>query len=1121
MKTKRPFIGVAVSFLFAVCIAVLGADAPVLTTLDYKVIGTSLEVTPAVLSVPKGIAGSISAKLSGGATPPAGSFLEATLRGPSFPARRLVGDPNKPFLLPPLNLVGDFQLDGIRLVDGASGATLFEGAPSSVRVKIFDEVLVSRVTSRPLTLDEIRDKGIIIDEQNFRAVEFEVGFVLDGKTIPVKFPVVAPTAVNNTEVIPAAELEERLKQAEAINDELSQGVVFPPELESAKVDVQVKGINFQVVDEGDGTDLALKIPPIPALMVIPGSIGFLNQFFSVMIFTENGAPTGSALSATNITAELVLPLGPDRVAGTYAQPGDDPLRFARVGEGAVIQPVQLIRQPGADGKPGTADDVPRLAPGETGQGEFLVEGLQEGLHVMDLNLRATLEGLAAGPVEIEGRAAGSVLVRNPKFSLAFAHPRTVRAGEPYEAFVTILNTSQSPANLVNVTLNSLSISGGILAPGQNETVELGTILPGQTATAKFRIIAQRTGAITFSNLTTSDDSLVGRFRLRAGVDERGVALSPDTLILPSFVDELPADLLAAANRVLGQALSVAKAGQTPPGVLRVSTAFLKQKAVELAEAGQRVRYGEALARVLPDLLLDWQGARNFGEGWDQILRETNAGLEWRQALARAIENASAGFATSRLLDAAHEFAGRGETWFLGAVSVGDFQAEPPSANELNLVKSPTERTTLDKSTLVKGLGYPGRAGAWLASADAGKFEWKFATAESAQFQVNVVLVRADGTATELLWRLDNIAAGACLSYDSVNAGTSLDIDDNCDGSVDRSLAAQRTDFVEQPPTVLFVRQDPEVLVGRPSKPCFVPTTKNAINELVAVQNYANVLAVLFSKPMTQAQANVPAAYVLDSGNEAAFVQVQPGGRVALVTMREPVGHLVPRMMTVAPSVTDARGNALASAPVEVKSRLIEGVVVRGRVIRADGSFSAGVPVTLTYYDEVESGLQGCLPFIVRSAQIFTDAQGEFQFDFVLAGIPYSVSATDTSGLSAEVIACAARIHACRCARPRPVARTRQFVERAEHAARRIRRRRAAAGHRESRGPRPRARARPRRERLPARRHDGGLCAALPRTRHGKRYGVRERRRHACRQRGRESVPRSGFARTGPWCVFGQ
>ena len=77
-----------------------------------------------------------------------------------------------------------------------------------------------------------------------------------------------------------------------------------------------------------------------------------------------------------------------------------------------------------------------------------------------------------------------------------------------------------PANLVNVTLREASISGGTLAPGSPETVQLGTLLPGESATAKFQIISQRTGSITFSNLTTSDDSLVGRFRLRAGVDER-------------------------------------------------------------------------------------------------------------------------------------------------------------------------------------------------------------------------------------------------------------------------------------------------------------------------------------------------------------------------------------------------------------------------------------------------------------------------------------------------------------------------------------------------------------------------------------------------------------------------
>src|SRR4030095_6424920 len=180
----------------------------------------------------------------------------------------------------------------------------------------------------------------------------------------------------------------------------------------------------------------------------------------------------------------------------------------------------------------------------------------------------------------------------------------------------------TPANLVSVTLPSTSISGGVLESA--ETVELGTILPGQSATAIFRVRSQRTGAISFSNLTTSDESTQGNFRLSMGIDERGVVLSPDTLAMPDFVNALPSNLLAAANRVLGQALSVATAGQLPPGVIKVPKSIITKRVLELAEAGQRLRYGDGLNRVLADLLLDWQGGRNFNEGFDQILRVTNA-----------------------------------------------------------------------------------------------------------------------------------------------------------------------------------------------------------------------------------------------------------------------------------------------------------------------------------------------------------------------------------------------------------------------------------------------------------------------------------------------------------------
>ena len=51
----------------------------------------------------------------------------------------------------------------------------------------------------------------------------------------------------------------------------------------------------------------------------------------------------------------------------------------------------------------------------------------------------------------------------------------------------------------------------------------------------------------------------GTLLFHVGVGERGVPLSPDTLSLPTAVDDLPPDVVRAAMRVLGQAWSIANA----------------------------------------------------------------------------------------------------------------------------------------------------------------------------------------------------------------------------------------------------------------------------------------------------------------------------------------------------------------------------------------------------------------------------------------------------------------------------------------------------------------------------------------------------------------------------------
>ncbi|MCL4787023.1 MAG: carboxypeptidase regulatory-like domain-containing protein, partial [Verrucomicrobia bacterium] len=939
-----------------------------------------------MLSVPKGIAGSVLVQFTAGSQTNVNTgslannaVVEATLRGPSFPARKLVGRVNEPLLLPPLPLVGDYELNDIKLVDAITGATRFEATPIRVPVQVFDEVLVSRVTSRPLTLAEIQDRGIVIDQQNFRAVEFEVGFVLDGQTIPVRFPVVAPQFQQSTEIIPKAELEARLAEANRINQEIGGTVGLPPELETSRVNIQIQGIAFQPTEPIE-EDLALRIPPIPALVVIPGNIGFLNQFFSVQIFTENAAPAGSGLSVVNVAATMALPPGPDRLVSTnYSQPGDDPLRFARVGPDAIIQPVQPVVRPGLDGKVGTADDTKRLLPGEGGQGEFLVEGLQEGLHVMDITLDADLEGLAAGVVKIQGKAAGSVLVKNPNFSLTFAHPRTVRTGEPYDAFVTVLNTSSTVANLVNVTLRQASISGGVLE--SPELVELGTILPGQSATARYRVRSQRTGAISFSNLTTSDDSTQGRFNLSMGIDERGVALSPDTIAMPDYVNALPPAIINAANRVLGQALSVATAPQLPPNIKKVPKSFITRRVLELAEAGQRLRYGDTLNRVLADVLLDWQGGRERNDGFDQIMRETDAGREWREALVREMEIADSLAASARLATRAADFAGRSEPWLIAASDNGSLEL-------LGNVGS----VNTERSAIPYALGYGGTNGQWLASLGGSNLLFRFRfTNAPAVGDASLLVLGTNGSGRLLRWNIPTPDPNTCFTFDPASLDSSLVADLNCDGSPDSLIAGTSNAVLELPPTVLAVLQDTNVNVGRPPAPC------NTVPQ--EPRNYGTVLAVMFSKPMTQERVNVPSAYVLSNSNSANFVQIQPGGRVALLNMRLPLSALKSRSLIVT-NVADLRGNLIVAATNQVQSDLRSGVSIKGRVARGDGNSAANVPVTLTMYDQQIAGRE-CRPAIVRVSQVPTDENGFFEFDYVMAGIPYSISATDTRGLTAE------------------------------------------------------------------------------------------------------------------------
>jgi len=86
----------------------------------------------------------------------------------------------------------------------------------------------------------------------------------------------------------------------------------------------------------------------------------------------------------------------------------------------------------------------------------------------------------------------------------------------------------------------------------DSTLTIDTLRPRDARTLEFKFVSQRTGqaVASYLNLDTSTGSS-GTLKFSLAVGERGVALSPDTLVLPTSVDLLPPSVVEAAMRVLG------------------------------------------------------------------------------------------------------------------------------------------------------------------------------------------------------------------------------------------------------------------------------------------------------------------------------------------------------------------------------------------------------------------------------------------------------------------------------------------------------------------------------------------------------------------------------------------
>lgn len=980
--------------------AATGARLPHLTSFDVVVSGIAATVEPLEPVVPKNVAAGVRIVVKGGdrvltaeevaAQVGNGFEVRGELSGPGLERTITVPEagsgeaPADPLLLtlPALPIAGDYTLSNIRLVRG--GKAVMDVSPASVPVRVIDQVLVTSVTTRPLTLDEIREKGIVLDSDDYLGFEFTIGLATDSQTVSFAMPVVF-----DRQGVPVPQVIEPPAAPPRIG-------VAGPELEPPMPLIVPSLLELDPAEIADIPEASLRLPSgapihIPSVLVIPGNVGYLKQFFSAQLFVANGTPLGSGLNVTDVTGTVRLPKGADGELGT----ADDPLALPETVRGQ--QPMTMsVLGVGPDAEPLTSDDVAALKPGQQGQAEFLIRGEKEGFHALAFDVDATLEGLAVGPITVHGKAVGGVLVRNPFFDMTFTVPSVVRKGETFSVFGTVANIGQGVANDVTVSLDASRMSGLELVGPQ--TAHIDTLRSGDARTIEFKFLSQRTGKVVATYLNfDAGASGSDNLKFTLGVGERGIALSPDTLVLPAAADALPPSVLSAAMRVLGQAWSISNAptGTLPSGVQRVSRSVATEKALALAEAGLRVELGQSSAAAIRDLAFDFYGGKSLDPGFDQLLRETQAGRDFARALGAELEPAVQASGGPQAYGAdVDQVAASGPDYL--RVSIGSGNAAAPllvsltdAGGRRSEAMNAPEQLPLSK---IPGgawlpIGGSGSAAPWLGvftSVTSPLYTLELVGTASGSTDLSVTIPRGGGRFSRGAVTGLSVASGSRQRLvldlrrpDELVIETDLE----GDGSFETSRALSTT-------------------VVEPSGAHLLSATVVGPETLDGASPFGLHAALLFDRVVDAESAADTRNYSIPQ-NSVLAARSQLSGRFVFASLAQPEGPYVPTTL-LASGVRDQRGARAPPVSVTLGSKLEDpGAVVSGRVIGPDGA--ALTSGTITYRNNSNWQCLGSIfeadPNVARSgfSAMQLDASGRYEFRYVRqdqCGFPWAMLTND-------------------------------------------------------------------------------------------------------------------------------
>ncbi len=963
-------------------------DQRTIGQMKLKIGGVTANVSPAAPVVPKNIASGVRIVVTAGGIELSaaevsqflgGEFkIQGTLSGPGLPqtvdvpptgdGALITSDPLL-LLLPSLPKAGDYTLSNLRFVVGEN--TVLDITPSTVIVKVIDQVLVTSVATRALTLEEIQEKGIVLEDSDSLGFEFQIGLVIDSQVINFAFPVVF-----TREGIP---VPQPLELPQVVRESLSNYDIpdFMPVL--------------MTVDSGAGGGSQLPLEPggggreihIPAILVIPGNVGYLKQFFSAQLYVANGAPAGSNLAVQNVTAKINLPPGADAQINTP----DDPLSLPATSEGPQSDTLPVLG-PAPDG----SLTETALDPGDTGEAEFLIRGEKEGYHAIDFDIKATLQGLATGPVAISAKTSGGVLVRNPYFNMTFITPGIVRKDDEFSLYVSVWNISQALANNLQVSLNNNQLSGALLL--SDATLTIDTLRPGEAKMLKYQFRSQRTGKVIASYLhLDTETGTTGNLLFSLGVDTRNVPLSPDTLTLPVSISSLPIGVVDAAMQVLGEAWGVANApsGTLPAGVIRICRSAVTQKALALAEIGLRHSLGQPMADALKDLSFDFWGGSPIDPGFDQLLRESEAGQKLALALGESLADPmqQSGGPLDYQLQLS-QVAVSGSDFILFTAANGLLNA--PVTLKLTDIAGASMSSGATGGTLPGGillpLGAPANAPVLglLTSFSNPPYVLDITGLQSGTMDFAISVPRGDGNVLRATARGVQVEQGLRMKLEVLQsnlAGIVLKVDTASDGSYADSIPLT-LDVISPPgPTLISA-----TIIG--------PETVSQAN------SYGLQMALLFDRVVDKTKAMTVANYSIPS-NSVQSASRQLSGRLVFASLDQPEGPYVPSTVQVT-GMADLRGMVSPAAIVPLQSKVQRsGAVITGRVMHADGSAATDAVVTYINRPPLSPG-QTCFDIVEEGdykgiSAVPVSSEGYYQFRFVTqsdCGSAYRIATTDTN-----------------------------------------------------------------------------------------------------------------------------